>query len=235
MASRIARAVIISTKFTIRRGVNLSKKKNKPKFRCKSDAQKKAIAANYARMAAQKRHSTPPSQQPKSQPKKEFKLPLNNGGRRWNIFRVPNSILGGKQDNDVHGGLVLDEMNDNYLLVQVTHSPKKGKRNNLQIRNLNSSDFDKDGNLRQSFLERRLIVSIDTKDGEQGIDYRALNRQMNDLQFTEKEKQTIIDELSHLSTAEERYNKFVRLAKQKAEAAAKAATEAATEAATDAE
>lgn len=105
----------------------MSKKKNKPKFRCKSDAQKKAIAANYARMAAQKRHSTPPSQQPKPQPKKEFKLPLNNGGRRWNIFRVPNSILGGKQDNDVHGGLVLDEMNDNYLLVQVTHSPKKGK------------------------------------------------------------------------------------------------------------
>lgn len=207
----------------IYRGVNLGKKRKQAKFRCKSEAQKRAIAANYARMAAQKKRSDPPPQQPKPQPKKEFKLPLNNGGRRWNIFRVPNSILGGKQDNDVHGGLVLDEMNDNYLLVQVTHSPKKGKRNNLQIRNLNSSDFDKDGNLRQSFLERRLIVSIDTKDGEQGIDYRALNRQMNDLQFTEKEKQTIIDELSHLSTAEEKYNKFVRLAKQKAEAAAKAA------------
>ena len=208
------------------RGVNLGKKRKQPKFRCKSEAQKRAIAANYARMAAQKKCSAPPPQQPKPQSKKEFKLPLNNGGRRWNIFRVPNSILGGKQDNDIHGGLVLDEMNDNYLLVQVTHSPKKGKRNNLQIRNLNSSDFDKDGNLRQSFLERRLIVSIDTKDGEQGIDYRALNRQMNDLQFTEKEKQTIIDELSHLSTAEEKYNKFVRLAKQKAEAAAKAAKEA---------
>ena len=207
----------------IYRGDNLGKKRKQAKFRCKSEAQKRAIAANYARMAAQKKRSDPPPQQPKPQPKKEFKLPLNNGGRRWNIFRVPNSILGGKQDNDVHGGLVLDEMNDNYLLVQVTHSPKKGKRNNLQIRNLNSSDFDKDGNLRQSFLERRLIVSIDTKDGEQGIDYRALNRQMNDLQFTEKEKQTIIDELSHLSTAEEKYNKFVRLAKQKAEAAAKAA------------
>ncbi len=210
----------------IYRGVNLGKKRNKPKFRCTSEAQIKAIRANYARMAAQKKRSAPPPQQPKPQPKKEFKLPLNNGGRRWNIFRVPNSILGGKQDNDVHGGLVLDELNDNYLLVQVTHSPKKGKRNNLQIRNLNSSDFDKDGNLRQSFLERRLIVSIDTKDGEQGIDYRALNRQMNDLQFTEKEKQTILDELSHLSTAEEKYNKFVRLAKQKAEAAAKEAKEA---------
>ena len=202
----------------------MGKKRNKPKFRCTSEAQIKAIRANYARMAAQKKRSAPPPQQP--HPKKEFKLPLNNGGRRWNIFRVPNSILGGKQDNDVHGGLVLDELNDNYLLVQVTHSPKKGKRNNLQIRNLNSSDFDKDGNLRQSFLERRLIVSIDTKDGEQGIDYRALNRQMNDLQFTEKEKQTILDELSHLSTAEEKYNKFVRLAKQKAEAAAKEAKEA---------
>ena len=131
MASRIARAVIMSTKFTIRRGVNLSKKKNKPKFRCRSEAQKKAIAVNYARMAAQKKHSVPQPQQPKPQQKKEFKLPLNNGGRRWNIFRVSNKILNGRNDGDVHGGLVLDELNDNYLLVQVTHSPKKGKRNNL--------------------------------------------------------------------------------------------------------
>ena len=192
----------------------MSKKRKQPKFRCKSEAQKKAIAANYARKAAQNKQQ---SKLPQPKAKEIFKLPLKNGGKRWNIYRVPNSILGGKRDNDVHGGLVLDEMNDNYLLVQVTHSPKKGKRNNLQIRNMNSSDFDKDGNLRQSFLDRRLIVSIDTKDGEQGIDYRALNRQMNDLQFTEKEKQTIIDELSHLSTAEEKYNKFVRLAKQKAE------------------
>lgn len=56
----------------------MSKKKNKPKFRCKLDAQKKAIAANYARIAAQKKHSTLSPQQPKPQPqsvsipKKEF-------------------------------------------------------------------------------------------------------------------------------------------------------------------
>ena len=56
----------------------MSKKKNKPKFRCKSEAQKRAIAANYARMAAQKKRSAPSSQQPKPQPqssaapKKEF-------------------------------------------------------------------------------------------------------------------------------------------------------------------
>ena len=88
-------------------------KGKKPKFRCKSEAQKRAIAANYARMAAQKKHSAPPPQQPKPQPKKEFKLPLNNGGRRWNIFRVSNKILNGRNDGDVHGGLVLDELNDN--------------------------------------------------------------------------------------------------------------------------
>lgn len=195
----------------------MSKKKNKPKFRCRSEAQKKAIAVNYARMAAQKKHSVPQPQQPKPQQKKEFKLPLNNGGRRWNIFRVSNKILNGRNDGDVHGGLVLDELNDNYLLVQVTHSPKKGKRNNLQIRNLNSSDFDKNGNLRQSFLERRLIVSIDTRDGEQGIDVSKLNKQLNDLQFTENEKQAILNELSHLSTAREKYDKFITLAKKKAE------------------
>lgn len=199
----------------IYRGDNLGKKRKQPKFRCKSEAQKRAIAANYARMAAQKKRSAPPSQQP--QPKKEFKLPLNNGGRRWNIFRVSNKILNGRNDGDVHGGLVLDELNDNCLLVQVTHSPKKGKRNNLQIRNLSSDDLDKDGNLRQSFLERRLIVSIDTKDGEQGIDVSKLNKQLNNLQFTEDEKQAILDELSHLSTAREKYDKFITLAKKKAE------------------
>lgn len=42
----------------IYRGVILSKKKNKPKFRCKSEAQKKAIAANYARKAAQNKGRT---------------------------------------------------------------------------------------------------------------------------------------------------------------------------------
>ena len=78
-------------------------------------------------------------------------------------------------------------------------------------------DLDKDGNLRQSFLERRLIVSIDTKDGEQGIDVSKLNKQLNDLQFTEEEKQAILDELSHLSTAREKYDKFITLAKKKSE------------------
>lgn len=186
--------------------------KKKTKFHCKSKAQKKAIAANYARIAAQKKSSATTS---KSQ--ENFKLPLKNGGRRWNIFRVSNKILNGKNDGDVHGGLVLDELNDNYLLVQVTHSSKKGKRNNLQIRNLNSNDLDKNGNLKQSFLERRLVVSVDTKNVEQGIDVSKLNKQLNDLQFTEQEKQSILDELSNLSTAREKYDKFITLAKKKVE------------------
>lgn len=186
--------------------------KKKTKFHCKSKAQKKAIVANYARIAAQKKSSATTS---KSQ--ENFKLPLKNGGRRWNIFRVSNKILNGKNDGDVHGGLVLDELNDNYLLVQVTHSSKKGKRNNLQIRNLNSNDLDKNGNLKQSFLERRLVVSVDTKNGEQGIDVSKLNKQLNDLQFTEQEKQSILDELSNLSTAREKYDKFITLAKKKVE------------------
>lgn len=54
-------------------------------------------------------------------------------------------------------------------------------------------------------------------DGEQGIDVSKLNKQLNDLQFTEDEKQAILDELSHLSTAREKYDKFITLAKKKAE------------------
>ena len=40
--------------------VSYGKKEKQPKFRCKSEAQKKAIAANYARMTAQKKRSAPP-------------------------------------------------------------------------------------------------------------------------------------------------------------------------------
>ena len=138
-----------------------------------------------------------------------------NGGRRWNIYRVPNFILNGNNDGDVHGGLVLDEENDNVMLVQVTHSARKGKRNNIAIRNLNSKDLDENGNLKQSYIERRLIITYKKGDAEEGIDVRALQDQMNDLQFTEEEKQDILDKLSHLSTAEERYNKFKELASKK--------------------
>ncbi len=146
---------------------------------------------------------------------KTFKLPLRNGGRRWNIFRVSNVVLNGKRDGDVHGGLVVDEENENVMLVEVTHSPKHGKRNNIRVRNLNSKDLDENGNSRESYLERRLIVSVKTQEGEKGIDYHALQKQMNDLQFTEEEKQSILDELSGLSTAEEQYRKFLDFAKKK--------------------
>ncbi len=75
--------------------------------------------------------------------------------------------------------------------------------------------LDKDGKLKESYIERRLIVSVTDKDGEKGIDIEKLNKQLNDLQFTEAEKQSILDELSHLSTAEERYKLFKELAKRK--------------------
>ena len=184
----------------------------KKKFHCKSEAQRKAIAASYARKAAQAKAAQiePPLTKP------PFKLPLKEGGHRWNIYRVPNWVLNGKQDKNVHGGLVLDEENDNVMLVQVTHSSKKGKRNNLPIRNLVSTDKKQDSDeLRDSFLERRLIVSVDTVEGEKGIDIHSLQAQMNDLFFTDEEKRKIIEELSHLSTAEERYKKFQELAKNK--------------------
>ncbi len=180
----------------------MGKKKNHKSFHCKNKAQKRAIRVNYARIAAEK-HKTP------------FKLPLNNGGHRWNIFRVSNKVLNGKNDGDVHGGLVIDEDNGNVMLAQVTHSQRKGKRNNIPIRNIESNDLDKNGKVKDSYIERRLIVSITDKDGEKGIDIKKLNKQINDLHFTEEEKQAILEELSHLSTAEERYKLFKELAKRK--------------------
>lgn len=178
-------------------------KKKRKTFKCKNEAQKRAIRANYARKAAEKKTAPP------------FKLPLNNSGHRWNIYRVSNTVLNGKNDGDVHGGLVLDEENGNVMLAQVTHSARKGKRTNIPIRNIKSDDLDKDGNLKDSYIERRLIVSVTDKNGEKGIDIEKLNKQLNDLQFTETEKQAILDELSHLSTAEERYKLFKELAKRK--------------------
>ena len=186
--------------------------RKKPRFHCKTEAQKKAIKASYAKKAQEKKI-------PSRQPKQPFKLPLKDGGRRWNIYRVPNYILNGKQDGDVHGGLVLDELNDNVILVEVTHSEyKKRNRKNLPVRNLVSTDIDaKTGKLRNSYLEKRLIVSTESKGVARGIESTALITQMNDLQFTKEEKQRILDELSNLSTAEERYQLFEKLAKEKAD------------------
>jgi len=165
------------------------------------------IRRNYAIMSEKQK-------QPQAT-QKLFKLPLKNGGNRWNIFRVSNLILGGYADGDIHGGLVLDEMNNKVLLVEVTHSAKNGKRNNLEIRNLCSNDLDENGNLRKSFARKCLVVTYKNKQGEQGIDVSALKKQMNDLQFTEQEKRDILDKLSHLDTAEEKYKKFVELANKK--------------------
>lgn len=204
-------------------------KNYKPRFHCKTEAQKNAIKANYAKQANRTKKTVGRGKQQNPTKKQEpvsnrvsppnpssFQLPVKNGGRRWNIYRVPNYILNGKQDNDVHGGLVLDEMNDNVMLVEVTHSKyKKKNRKNLPIRNLESTDLDKEGNLRDSYIEKRLIVSTGKDENERGIDASILNKQMNDLQFDEVEKQAILDELSHLSTAEERYELFQKLAKEK--------------------
>ena len=66
-------------------------------------------------------------------------------------------------------------------------------------------------------LEKRLVVSTKSKGVERGIENTVLGDQKNDLQFTEEEKQTILDELSNLSTAEEKYQLFEKLAKEKAD------------------
>lgn len=191
----------------------MAKNKYSPNFHCINEAQKKAIRASYARKKnAQKQNNFNNQRNTNT-----FKLPLKEGGHRWNIYRVPNFILNGKQDGNVHGGLVLDEDNNNVMLVEVTHSMyKKKNRKNLKIRNLNSNDLDKNGELKNSYLEKRLIVSVTSGGVEKGIEDSVLYTQLNDLNFSEEEKQRIIDELSNLTTAEDKYNLFKKLAKEKA-------------------
>ncbi|MDE6201548.1 MAG: hypothetical protein K2M47_06715 [Clostridiales bacterium] len=205
---------------------------NRPHFHCSSKQQEKAIKANYWRRSG--KAQTPQQSQPKAKQnvgeqankavaaRPAFKLPLQDGGHCWNIYKVSNKILNGKQDNDVHGGLVLAEENDNVILVEVTHSPKHTKRNNIPIKNKVSTDKKKDpqtgeelDELQESYLRRKLVVSIETKNGVEGINVRALNNQMNDLQFTDEEKEEILNKLSHLSTAESQYILFKKLATKK--------------------
>lgn len=50
----------------------MGKKKNKPKFHCKSEAQKRAIAANYARKAAQSKQQLPSQPKPAEKSQKQF-------------------------------------------------------------------------------------------------------------------------------------------------------------------
>lgn len=195
-------------------------KNRKPKFHCKNNAQKYAIRKRYAERNAKANNSpkAPPtskSQDLSIETKPKFQLPLKSGKRIWNIYKVPNRILNGCQDSGIHGGLVLDEENENVMLVEVTHSAKNGKRNNIPVRNLDSTDLDENGKPRDSYVKKKLVVSIAMQDGEQGVDIKALKAQMNDLQFTEEEKKAVLDQLSNLTTAEERYLLFKDLAQKK--------------------
>lgn len=185
------------------------------KFKCKSEKQKRAIRISYAIRSKQDVPTVPPVEPKVVVNLPKFKLPLVEGGHRWNIYKVPNFILNGKNDGGVHGGLVIDENNNNVLLVEVTHSPKHGKRNNCLIRNLKSDDLDENGQLKASYFKRGLIVSIQKKGGKEGIDVSALKKQMNDLNFTTEEKNRVLEELSNLGSAESKYKEFIELAKNK--------------------
>lgn len=145
----------------------------------------------------------------KKRKRQNKKIPLKQGGHRWNIYRVSNYILNGKKDNDVHGGLVIDELNDNVILVEVTHSSRWGKRKNQLIRNINSNDIDDEGTLRKSYFKKRLIIS---KNGKT-INISVLKKKNNDLNFTIEEIKEILDIINNLETTIEKYEEFIKLAK----------------------
>lgn len=188
----------------------MSKRKH---FKCKSQAQVYAIRRSYAERQEKERLLNNNNSNDNS-----FKLPLKSGEHTWNIYRVPNSILNGKQDNNVHGGLVLDEINNKVMLVEVTHQEyAKRNRKNLEIENKVSSDLNENGELRRSFLKKKLIMSVNRKGEEVGIDNFSLLKQLNDKEFTLEEKNYILTELSRLSTAEEKYKLFLKLVKEKAD------------------
>lgn len=148
--------------------------------------------------------------------KKKFKLALKNGVHIWNIYRVPNIILNGKNDKGVHSALVLDEVNNIVLLVEITHSKKTHNKNNYPIRNLNSKDIDENGDLRESYIVKKVISSYKNKKTIiiNGINTSALKKQINDLYFTDWKKREILDILSDLTTLEEKYFEFIKLAEK---------------------
>ena len=146
----------------------------------------------------------------KKRKRQNKKIPLRQGGHRWNIYRVSNYILNGKKDNDVHGGLVIDEINDNVILVEVTHSSRWGKRNNQSIRNINSKDVDENGVLRKSYFKKRLIIS---KNGK-AINISVLQKQNNDLNFSLEEIKGILNVINNLETTIEKYEEFIKLSKK---------------------
>ena len=115
-----------------------------------------------------------------------------------------------KKDNDVHGGLVIDEINDNIILVEVTHSSRWGKRNNQSIRNINSKDVDENGVLRKSYFKKRLIIS---KNGK-AINISVLQKQNNDLNFSLEEVKEILNVINNLETTIEKYEEFIKLSKK---------------------
>lgn len=141
---------------------------------------------------------------------KKSTIPLRNGGHRWNIYRVSNYILNGKRDNDVHGGLVIEEINEKVILVEVTHSSRWGKRNNYKIRNINSKDISSENKLKDSYIKKHLVFS---KNG-QAISVSVLKKQQNDLNFTIEEIKEILEMINSLDSTKEKYEQFKKFVKK---------------------
>ena len=62
---------------------------------------------------------------------------------------------------------------------------------NIPVRNLDSKDLDKKGKICDSYAVKDLVVSVGKNDKMIGVDISALKSQINDLNFTEKEKADI--------------------------------------------
>lgn len=125
----------------------MGKKKNNPKFRCKSEAQKKAIAANYARMAAQKKRSAPSPQQPNPQPqsavtpKKEFpdKFPfwarLKIGKNRTALVIDEEPVVDKRTEKTVDGFVHMEATHSyNKRFTEVNPNPDKSDKRPMYLK-----------------------------------------------------------------------------------------------------
>lgn len=127
----------------IYRGDNLGKKRKQPKFRCKSEAQKRVIAANYARMAAQKKRSAPPPQQQQSSAasKKEFpdKFPfwarLKIGKNRTALVIDEEPVVDKRTEKTVDGFVHREATHSyNKRFTEVTPNPDKSDKRPMYLK-----------------------------------------------------------------------------------------------------
>lgn len=154
----------------------------------------------------------------KEDEKKEFEypeIPHNTYFPCWRIFNFKNwaFLKKGNKEDEVHPGVVIAKENENYVLLQTTHSEKDGKRNNYLLGRLNPNDK------KDSYIKKDIFVRTRNNTGSSITDAAKSSEERTDLRKIElAEQKEILKVINNKPSNRKRYyEEFVKYNNKKSD------------------